>query len=146
MARVHKSYRLDEETVARVTSWAEERGVTITQAMEQLLAAGLDAQDGEQEQAQATADAEMRAMLGEHIRDLRATVSTLTAQVSEKDVQIRRLTDLADHAQALQAAQVRGQLMEAAEAVDVAHVGTQDETQRPRWRVKLARWIAGGEV
>lgn len=146
MARVHKSYRLDEETVARVTSWAEERGVTITQAMEQLLAAGLDAQDGEQEQAQATADAEMRAMLGEHIRDLRATVSTLTAQVSEKDVQIRRLTDLADHAQALQAAQVRGQLMEAAEAVDVAHVGTQDETQRPSWRVKLARWIAGGEV
>lgn len=146
MARVHKSYRLDEETVARVTSWAEERGVTITQAMEQLLAAGLDAQDGEQEQVQATADAEMRAMLGEHIRDLRATVSTLTAQVSEKDVQIRRLTDLADHAQALQAAQVRGQLMEAAEAVDVAHVGTQDETQRPRWRVKLARWIAGGEV
>lgn len=146
MARVHKSYRLDEETVARVTSWAEERGVAITQAMEQLLAAGLDAQDGEQEQAQATADAEMRAMLGEHIRDLRATVSTLTAQVSEKDVQIRRLTDLADHAQALQAAQVRGQLMEAAEAVDVAHVGTQDETQRPRWRVKLARWIAGGEV
>ena len=146
MARVHKSYRLDEETVARVTSWAEERGVTITQAMEQLLAAGLDAQDGEQEQAQATADAEMRAMLGEHIRDLRATVSTLTAQVSEKDVQIRRLTDLADHAQALQAAQVRGQLMEAAEAVDVAHVGTQDETQRPGWRVKLARWIAGREV
>lgn len=146
MAKVHKSYRLDEDTLARVTSWAEEHGITTTQAMEQLLAAGLDAQDGEERQEQEQADADTRAMLGEHIRDLRATVSTLTAQIGEKDEQIRRLTDLADHAQVLQAAQVRGQLMDAAEAMDVAHDGTQDETQRTGWRMRLARWIAGGEV
>lgn len=69
---------------------------------------------------------------------LRATVSTLTAQLDVKDRQISRLADIADHAQALQAAQARTQLLEAAGAVDA-----QEGTQRQGWRARLARWIAG---
>lgn len=145
MARVHKSYRLDEETVERVTAWADEHHVTVTQAVEQLLSTALDAGDAEEERAEG--DAEVRAMLGDHIKTLKTQVYTLTAQletkdrqIAEKDEQIRRAHELADHSQMLQAAQVRGQLVEGVTAID-----KYDGQQRTSWRKRLARWIAGGE-
>lgn len=156
MATVHKGYRLDVELVERLDAWAEAHGMTQAEAVRALLAAGLEdaepSQEGEEAEGREgggaptpTADADIRAMLGEHIRDLRATVSTLTAQVAEKDAQIRRLADIADHAQALQAAHVQTQLLEAAEAVDVQQGVEQEGTQRQGWRARLARWIAGGK-
>lgn len=165
MATVHKGYRLDVELVERLDAWAEAHGMTQAEAVRKLLASALEDAGGDQEkeatrsarsQGQedkrleaedaptAAPDADTRAMLGEHIRDLRATISTLTAQVSEKDAQIRRLADIADHAQALQAAQAQTQLLEAAGAVDVQQGVEQEGTQRQGWRARLARWIAGG--
>ena len=156
MATVHKGYRLDVELVERLDAWAESHGMTQAEAVRRLLEAGLEDADAGQEGKEAEgqesggaptpkADAETRAMLGEHIRDLRATISTLTAQVAEKDAQIRRLADIADHAQALQAAHAQKQLLEAAGAVDVAQGVEQEGTQRQGWRARLARWIAGGK-
>lgn len=169
MATVHKGYRLDVELVERLDAWAEAHGMTQAEAVRTLLAAGLeDAGEGQEEEGvrsthtqgqgsdganlpnwevdgATTADADTRAMLGEHIRDLRATISTLTAQVAEKDAQIHRLADIADHAQALQAAQAQTQLLEAAGAVDVQQGVEQEGTQRQGWRARLARWIAGGK-
>lgn len=158
MATVHKGYRLDVELVERLDAWAEAHGMTQAEAVRKLLASALEdaSEDHEKEATRSartqgqeangatTADADTRAMLGEHIRDLRATVSTLTAQVAEKDAQIRRLADIADHAQALQAAQAQTQLLEAAGAVDVQQGVEREGTQRQGWRARLARWIAGG--
>lgn len=150
MATVHKGYRLDVELVERLDVWAEAHGMTQAEAVRSLLAAALEGEDDSQEkegqegERKGTADAETRAMLGEHIRDLRATVSTLTAQVAEKDAQIHRLADIADHAQALQAAHAQKQLLEAAGAVDVQQGVEQEGTHRQGWRTRLARWIAGG--
>lgn len=156
MATVHKGYRLDVELVERLDAWAEGHGMTQAEAVRKLLASALeDAGEGLEEEGHAreaedapttppSADADTRAMLGDHIRDLRVTISTLTAQVAEKDAQIRRLADIADHAQALQAAQAQTQLLEAAGAVDVQQGVEQEGTQRQGWRARLARWIAGG--
>lgn len=156
MARVHKSYRLDEETVERVAAWADEHHVTVTQAMEQLLSTALDAGDAEEEGAEG--DAGVRAMLEDHIKTLKTQLDVLNTQlttqleakdrqieakdmqIAEKDEQLRRAHELADHSQMLQAAQVRGQLVEGVTALD--HY---DGQQRTSWRKRLARWIAGGE-
>ena len=168
MATVHKGYRLDVELVERLDAWAEAHGMTQAEAVRKLLASALEdtSEDHEKEATRSartqgqggdganlpnwevddatTADADTRAMLGEHIRDLRATVATLTAQVAEKDAQIHRLADIADHAQALQAAHARTQLLEAAGTVDVQQGVEREGTQRQGWRARLARWIAGG--
>ena len=142
---VHRGYRLDAELVAQIAAWAEDHGITEAEAVRTLLAQALASGDaGQEEQGQASG-AETLAMLGDHIKDLRANVSTLTAQLAEKDAQIHRLADLADHAQALQAAQAQTQLLEAAGTVDVAQGVEQQGTQRASWRARLARWIAGGE-
>lgn len=149
MARVHKSYRLDEETVERVAAWADEHHVTVTQAMEQLLSTALDAGDAEEERAEG--DAGVRAMLEDHIKTLKTQLDVLNTQlttqleakdrqIAEKDEQLRRAHELADHSQMLQAAQVRGQLVEGVTALD--HYDGQQHTS---WRKRLARWIAGGE-
>lgn len=149
MARVHKSYRLDEETVERVATWADEHHVTVTQAMEQLLSTALDAGDAEEERAEG--DAGVRAMLEDYIKTLKTQLDVLNTQlttqleakdrqIAEKDEQLRRAHELADHSQMLQAAQVRGQLVEGVTALD--HYDGQQHTS---WRKRLARWIAGGE-
>ena len=146
MAKVHRSYRMEAETVERVAAWAEEHGKTITQAMEELLARAMDEDMAEREEdtaqaadeAQAEAWREQRAMLGEHIRDLRANVSTLTAQVAEKDRQIARLQDIAEHEQVLQAAHVGRAI-----SGDVAHDVSQEEAQPRGIWAWLARKIEG---
>lgn len=149
MARVHKSYRLDEETVERVATWADEHHVTVTQAMEQLLSTALDAGDAGEEKAEG--DAGVRAMLEDYIKTLKTQLDVLNTQlttqleakdrqIAEKDEQLRRAHELAGHSQMLQAAQVRGQLVEGVTALD--HYDGQQHTS---WRKRLARWIAGGE-
>lgn len=157
MAKVHKSYRLEAETVERVAAWAEEHGTSTTQAMEELLGAALDGterQDGatteEAEElqrkvstltAQAEAWHEQRTMLGDNLRDLRQTVSTLTAQVAEKDRQIERLQDTVEHSQMLEAAHV-GRAIQGDVAHDVSHDGTQDEAQPDAQPRGIWAWLA----
>ena len=157
MAKVHKSYRLEAETVERVAAWAEEHGTSTTQAMEELLGAALDGterQDGatteEAEElqrkvstltAQAEAWHEQKAMLGDHIATLKEQTYTLTAQVAEKDRQIARLQDAIDHEQVLQAAHVAGAIAGDV-AHDVAHDGTQDEAQPDAQPRGIWAWLA----
>ena len=140
MAATHRSYRMDDALLSRLRAWAEDHGTTEADALRRLLAAALDAEEqaGDAEEAgegRGAADPDTLAMLGEHIRDLRATISTLTAQLREKDDQLARALTLADHAQALQAAHAQTQLIEASDLAKAA----------PGWRLRLARWIGGGE-
>lgn len=134
MAKVHRSYRLEAETVERVAAWAEAHGASVTQAMEDLLARGLEGGEDTTEAGGAQAEAwrEQRAMLGAHILDLKEAVSTLTAQVAEKDRQISRLQDTVERAQVLEAAHVAGALQ------GVPQDGTQQEAQ-PRG---IWAWLA----
>lgn len=147
MATVHKGYRLDVDFVARLDAWAEAHGMNQADAVRHLLAAALDADEAEEEheEAKVTANAELRELYGTHIKDLRATVSTLTAQlttkdaqIAEKDEQLRRLQDIADHAQMLEAAHVAGALSEG-EPTAVE----QQVTQRRGFWGWVARKIAG---
>lgn len=132
MGTVHRSYRLDEELVARVNEWAEAHGGSEVEAVRSLLALALaedgpsdgadtatSDHDGEAEElrrelhtlkAEAEAWHDQRAMLGDHIRDLRETVSTLKAETNAKNEQIARLQDTVEHAQMLEAAHVAGTL------------------------------------
>lgn len=145
MAKVHKSYRIEAGTVAEVEAYAHEAGVSNSEAVERLLRAGLDA--GQEDQAGGRG-ADLQGVcdvLRQSNADLRQTVSTLVAQLAVKDEQTRRLADIADHAQALQAAQAQTQLLEAAGAVDAQQGIEQDGTRRQGWRARLARWIAGGK-
>lgn len=149
MATVHKGYRLDVELVARIDEWAEAHDMNQADAVRQLLAVALDAGEAEEhhEEAKATANAELRELYGTHIKDLRASVATLTAQIStkdaqiaEKDEQLRRLQDIADHAQMLQAAHVAGRITDG-EPVAVEH----QETQRRGFWGWVARKLQGTE-
>ena len=159
MAKVHKSYRMEQETIERVEAWAREHGVTVTQAMEELLGRAMSASYAEANakvsadavdelqrrvdslQAQSESWHDQKAILGANLLDLRQTVATLTAQVAEKDRQIGRLQDSVDHAQVLQAAQVAGALSSG--ITGVPQDGTQEETQpRGIWGW-LARKIEG---
>lgn len=128
MATVHKGYRLDVELVERIDAWAEAHGMTQAEAVRTLLTTALDGGVQREETPRATADAELRAELGQHIRDMREHISTLTAQLAEKDRQLKQAHDLADHAQQLQAVSMANRLQEA---------------ERKTLRTRLARWLAG---
>lgn len=160
MAKVHKSYRIEADIADRVAAWAAEHGTSITQAVEDLLTCAMDeesARDTEDTATTATASGEdvrellrqidtltaqaetwqeQKAMLGEHILDLRSTVSNLTAQVAEKDRQIERLHDITEHSQMLEAAQVAGVLQPAAQD------GTQGEAQPGTQPRGVWAWLA----
>jgi len=123
MAKRHLTLRVEESTLEAVEAWAEERGTSRAQAVEALLTAalgtsGTDGGSREEDalrqldalRAEAEAWHEQRSMLGDNIRDLRATVSTLTAQLAEKDRQMARLQDTVEHSQILEAAHVAGTL------------------------------------
>ena len=139
---VHKGYRLSVELVERIDAWAEAHDMTQAEAVRRLLTIALDGTEDEKP----TADADVLAVLRDNVRDLRQTVATLTAQLSEKDEQIRRVADLADHAQALQAAQAHSNLLEATEAITVQQQATKQGTAQPTgWRARVARWLMGGE-
>jgi chromosome segregation ATPase len=109
MAKVHRSYRLDEDVIARVDSYASTKGIRQTEAVELLLTSALD----DRKQATATAEnaSELTEVLQGNLADLRRSLDTLAAQLEEKDrqiekkdLQIEALNNIADHAQALQAA------------------------------------------
>lgn len=140
MAKVHRSYRLEEDIVRRVSLWADEHQVTITQAMETLLAEALDAGDVAEAGGAATPlEAENEALraqrdiLREYLGATKEHLSTLTAQVAEKDRQIARLQDIAEHSQMLEAAHVAGAIRG-----DVAQDVTHGEAQ-PRG---IWAWLA----
>lgn len=97
MAKQQISVRIDAEVLARVEEYAEGAGITRAGAVERLVVAGLDGDQG------GSGDAEVLAVMRESNADLRMTVSTLTAQLAVKDDQISTLTSLADHAQQLHA-------------------------------------------
>lgn len=147
MAKVHRSYRLDEDVVGRVSAWAEEHGTTTTQAVETLLVAALGAGDVPEAgrdttalEAENEALREQRDILREYLATTKEHLSTLTAQVAEKDRQIERLQDIAEHSQMLEAAHVAGAI---AGGTDVPQNETQEDA-RPRgvW-AWLARKIEG---
>ena len=108
MTKVHKSFRLDAEAVAELEAFAKEAGISNAEALQRLIQAGVErigqkAAEGDTEGAQDTTEA-LRGIvdvLRESNTDLRATVSTLTAQLAVKDEQITRAHELAYNAQAL---------------------------------------------
>lgn len=152
VAKLHKSYRLEAEIVERMEAWADEHGMTITQGVETLLTRAMDEDraatdtDGMRRElnslrAQADTWHEQKAILGDNLRDLRATVSTLTAQVNEKDKQIERLQDTVEHSQILQAAHVAGAIQQS--STDVPQEDTQPDAQPRGVWAWLARKIQG---
>lgn len=150
MGKRHVSVRLEESTIEAVDAWAEAHGMTRTAALESIVMAGLGGASGTPVDAVDATEArdgtevpagDMRAVcdvLRASNADLRAEVSRLWSQLGEKDRQIASAHELADHAQALQAAQAQTKLLGAA---DVAQGGTRGTG----WRGRLARWIAGGK-
>lgn len=112
--KTQRSYRLDAGVVDALEAWAAEHGTTNTEAVETLLRAAMDAdgraEDGAGEPVERADGAQIVDVLKANIDDLRAQVSTLTEQVAAKDEQIRGLMGIADHAQALHAAAVKGYL------------------------------------
>jgi len=117
MTKVHRTIRLEADVSEAADAWAAECGLSKSEAIERLIRAGLDAAGPKDHSAQTDGTtgstegeaARLRAivdLLTEHNRDLRQTVSTLTAQLAVKDGQIARAHDLADHAQQLHAAEV----------------------------------------
>ena len=109
MAKVHKSYRIEADTVADVEAYARDEGVSNSEAVERLLRAGLGAGCEAPAQAPAAQGADLQAVcdvLRQSNADLRQTVSTLVAQLAVKDEQIRQAHELADHSQRLHMAEV----------------------------------------
>lgn len=176
MAKVHKSYRLEQSTIDGVAEWAQAHSVTVTQAVDdmlryvidndmaerqesesagvisdlnhkvELLTAQLEAaqsvNQANEEAARAKAETwrEQKAMLGDNIRDLRETVSTLTAQVNEKDRQIERLQSTLEHSQILQAAHVAGAIRQS--NTDVPQEDTQPDAQTDAQPRGVWAWLA----
>jgi ABC-type transporter Mla subunit MlaD len=102
MAKVHRSYRLEEETISRVDAYASAHGIKQTEAVEMLLTSALNG-DRETEASTETVS-DVAEVLRGNLVDLRRHADTLAAQLEEKDQQIKALSDIANHAQALQAA------------------------------------------
>lgn len=148
MGKRHVSVRLEDSTIEAVDAWAKARGMTRTAALESIVMTGLGGASGtpvdsvdatETNHDTAGAAGDLRAVcdvLRASNADLRAEVSRLWSQLGEKDRQIASAHELADHAQALQAAQAQAKLLGAA---DVAQGGTSGTG----WRGRLARWIGG---
>lgn len=127
MSKQHISMRLESSTIEAVEAWASSHGTTRTAAIEALLLSGLDGPAEGREKPQEAAGGQggteahaddLRAVcevLRASNADLRAEVSRLWAQLSEKDAQIRSAQNIADHAQQLHAAEVTRALPEEGE-------------------------------
>lgn len=165
MAKKQISIRLEATTLDRIASFSEGAGITRGAAIEALLIEALEASDkatqapespdnGNYEQAPTDggsgpytaphgptqAPDEARAVidvLRESNADLRATVSTLTAQLAVKDGQIRAAHDIADHAQALHAMETQRLLGDGGGEISA------DTAEGMTWRQRLGFWIAG---
>lgn len=150
MAKVHKTIRLEEEQLSRVTEWGEANGAkNSTEAIVMLLERALsgDAVRPDQTPTEAAsgdsgtehAGADYRAVidvLRASNADLRATVSTLTAQLVTKDEQIRHAHELTDQAQRLHMAEV-------ARALPAEGESSESSTGRSTLRERLSRIFGG---
>lgn len=165
MAKKQLSIRLEATTLDRIAAFSEGEGITRGAAIEALLIEALEASeratrgpvsaecaedgqtpiDGDSGPRMAshgpTQGAEnLRAVmevLRESNADLRATVSTLTAQLAVKDGQIRAAHDIADHAQALHAMETQRLLGDGGGEISA------DTAEGMTWRQRIGRWIAG---
>ena len=164
MARTHKSYRLEAATVEAIEAYAEAHGITNSEALAALVAAGsAEREDARPERAERGGGSGAAG----HVADLRAEIATLTAQLAEKDRQISGLMAIADQAQRLQAAEATRALAEArtdAEAAPAAYQGHATAPERGEdgeedagpadgaqtapqeaetWGARLKRWLMG---
>lgn len=139
MAKQSITVRLEAERVGVLDSWAEAHDMTRTEAVDaaikSLTEADQDAPEGADGAGRAETHADDLRAVCEVLRgsnaDLRAEVSRLWAQLTEKDAQIRSLTGIADHAQQLHAAEVTRALP--------------SEGEGRTWRQKLAAIFGRGE-
>lgn len=107
MAKRQLGIRLEAETIEALDGYAEANGISRTEAVERAVTT-LTGSGGQQ--AGEAPYPDLRAVcdvLRASNADLRAIVSTLTAQLAEKDKQIEAAHGLADHAQRLHAAEVQ---------------------------------------
>lgn len=162
MAKKQLSIRLETTTLDRIAAFSEGAGITRGAAIEALLIEALEASDKAVQDPVSSDNAndgqipidgdsgpntaphgptrapdEARAVievLRESNADLRATVSTLTAQLATKDEQIRAAHDIANHAQTLHAMDTQRLLGDGGEVA---------ATEGMTWRKRLGFWIAG---
>lgn len=169
MAKLHRTYRLEADTVEAVQAWAESHGMTAGEAVGALLEVAL-AEPREKSRAdQDGARTREEPARNAHIDDMREQLASLREQLAVKDEQIRGLMALADRAQAIadhaQALHARALTapeeesnLEGAESAEKGADGLTATEEQPRdsleekqeqeparmtWRARLARWIAG---
>lgn len=110
--KVHKSLRVEAATAERVRALMRD-GESEASAYNRVLAAGLDAMEGEAGSGQTEADGGTRASSGdagggeamravsETLAALRGQLSVMASQLDAKDEQIRALTELAGQSQTI---------------------------------------------
>lgn len=107
MAKRQLGIRLEVDTIEALDGYAEAHGISRTEAVER----AVEALTGGREQSNETVGTtDLRAVcevLRSSNADLRATVSTLTAQLAIKDEQIATAHELVDQSHRLQMAQVQ---------------------------------------
>ena len=129
MAKAHRSYRLDEDVLADIAAYADEHGMTQSDALAALVRSRRGvSQEGDTTQEEDAAAPGLMASMRENLADLRKQNDLLAAQLSEKDRQIESLSDIADHAQALQAADKQ--------------LAAASEDKKPGRRKLFGRWFS----
>ncbi len=123
MPKVHKTLRFDEDLAARVQA-SKSDGESDAAAYERIVAAGLDALEGERH------GGGRDPTTGEHLADLREEIATLRSQLDVKDRQIEALQGIAAQAQALHG------------AADVLHAKQLESRERRRGGRFARAWAA----
>ena len=145
MAKVHKSFRI-EETIAAAVSGLANEGETEAATYNRVLAAGvaaLTATQGDNEQPQgsgATLTPELFESMQAHIDTLKAANEKLGEQLEVKDEQIRALSVLTAQAQELHGAAVSKAIeppQDESETGDVETDGNQGGEKRHGWWARL---------
>jgi hypothetical protein len=139
MGTAHKSYRLDEALLADVEAYAEAHGLKASEAVSALLRAGLDATPDATEDGPETGPDGATA----------AAIEALTAQLAEKDEQIRAALAVASQAQAISyraleaPSEPEPDTEPEQDGEGLADTPAEKEGGRESWRARLGRWIAG---
>lgn len=140
MPRKRKTYSLDEQTIEKLDAWAKAHDMSASAAVDDLVMRGTS-QEATEGHETADTDTPGHSDAAGHIEDLRGQIAVLTAQLDEKDEQLRRrdeqidgLMSLADHAQALHAADKR---------IDEA-TGDDQTPKRKGIRQRLGTWLLKG--
>jgi antitoxin component of RelBE/YafQ-DinJ toxin-antitoxin module len=137
----HFSFRLEEDTAEALDRYAKAHAMTRAQVVEALIKGATDAQEAPQQASKKQdgqqGNKETLEALKDNIADLRRQQETLRAQLAEKDRQLTSLAEIANHAQALQAAEK--QLSSTSEDTD-----EEGKSKRPRLKERLGRWLMKG--